>query len=233
MGAARPRILTPRLVAVALAAGVLLAALSVPAGAIAMQRRASAMPTAVAGPPVFALAEYSKRDGHIVLVTRRDFPTGTIHRAMSAPDGASWVLAMAAGIPNAGLVERDARPGPLREPLDGRDRWSEMRSAGWPFAAAFGVERSTTGGMTRKAGLWEVAALGRTWVVPYAPRWPGLLANTLFYAGLVLAILAWLRARTMRRRRAAGRCLACGYELGAGVERCPECGLAQEAGHGR
>jgi len=62
--------------------------------------------------------------------------------------------------------------------------------------------------------------------LPLRPIWtPFLLAMLATAATLELLWQAWRmpgRVRT-RRRRAQGRCLACGYDL-AGMEQCPECG---------
>ena len=68
-------------------------------------------------------------------------------------------------------------------------------------------------------------------IYPDSPRpfptkllWPGLIADTLFYALLFAGLhqLAGWRRRTRRRRR--GRCAACGYDL-TGIDGvCPECG---------
>ena len=50
------------------------------------------------------------------------------------------------------------------------------------------------------------------------PYWCPLLAS-----GLPLAVAYGLRRRRMRRR-GAGCCLRCGYDLRASPDRCPECG---------
>ncbi len=69
-------------------------------------------------------------------------------------------------------------------------------------------------------------------LLPYLPYWPGLLADTLFYA-LLFAALHQLTAyarRTRRRRR--NRCTACGYDLqGLNSPTCPECGRALSPAH--
>jgi hypothetical protein len=41
---------------------------------------------------------------------------------------------------------------------------------------------------------------------------------------LGIAIVRWMRDRLTFRRRRAGLCVACGYDLRASMGRCPECG---------
>jgi len=63
--------------------------------------------------------------------------------------------------------------------------------------------------------------------LPLVPHWPGLLANTALY-GSAWALLLFGPGiiRRMRRRR-AGRCVKCGYDLrGSTSTSCPECGHA-------
>jgi len=62
------------------------------------------------------------------------------------------------------------------------------------------------------------------WIVP---MWAVALP-----AGVMPA--AWLaRRRRVRHRQAEGLCLACGYDLRATPERCPECGAIPAAGAAR
>lgn len=122
----------------------------------------------------------------------------------------------------SGVVPRAAERAARREGRSLDVCWS-----GFPFRAAVGWW-SYPGPLDTLVRWQDRSRVGHTWVVaiPLRPIWPGLLANTLFYAALTLALLAGLRVVRTRRRRARGRCVACGYELDEGVGVCPECGLA-------
>jgi hypothetical protein len=110
---------------------------------------------------------------------------------------------------------------------------------GWPWPA-LGVEydladqsvggTSTTlgvrGGIPTGRSLPQSAiAPGLEEMLPWLPRWPGLVVNMVFY-GVVLSmpfLIAGLVSKYRRRR--LGLCLACGYDLrGTAHELCPECG---------
>lgn len=229
MAPRRSRIVTVRMVATSLALGLLLAVLSVPLSAAVLNHQARFVPQTGTNWPTFALAEYFKQDGHVVLVLRQEFLTGTTWESSVSPESSTLTLHRVAGTLNAKLVQRDARPKAIRAPLDGRDHTRYAISVGWPFEAAVGTRGWSMGGpAVQRSGLASIRLFGHWWSVPYRPLWLGLLGNTLFYAAIAFAILVWWRVHRIRRRTSAGCCFDCGYELGDGVTICPECGLAQE-----
>lgn len=128
------------------------------------------------------------------------------------------------------LRTEDPRPAFARAPLSypGRYVFTRHLASGWPLPSAKGriLHQDYVGsGNGDRQGL-VAAKLGKTRLsIPVRPIWPGLLANTLFYAALAVTPMVLLRWWRTRRRRARGLCVACGYELGEGVAACPECGL--------
>ncbi len=82
----------------------------------------------------------------------------------------------------------------------------------------FRVQRTVRAGYT--------LAEGRLFVVPY---WFLSLA---FSIGPLLWLRATLRRRRAGKRRSAGRCARCGYDLRATPDRCPECGAGGDAAGG-
>ena len=59
-----------------------------------------------------------------------------------------------------------------------------------------------------------------------------ILATPFALPSLTWAVLAYRREQR-RKRIAAGRCVACGYDLRASKGRCPECGAASVEKEGR
>jgi hypothetical protein len=77
------------------------------------------------------------------------------------------------------------------------------------------------------APLFHVGWLATARVVPDS-IWIGLPLWPLFVPLLIM--LAWrtISERQRAQRRAAGRCVQCGYDLRESPVRCPECGHAVE-----
>jgi hypothetical protein len=99
-----------------------------------------------------------------------------------------------------------------RLPLRDRDRAS--LSVPTFNAWGFGLHVVKTIGQPR--GGWRFG--GRTFLIVYTPFW---LPVILFASPTLVACAKhW-----QRRRVGPGRCRACGYDLRATPERCPECGL--------
>lgn len=113
--------------------------------------------------------------------------------------------------------------------------WLDVYWSGFPFRAAVGWWSEPSGSSENLIRRTTQTPRGHTraWAIPLRPIWPGLLGNAVFYTALLLVPLAVVRLVRTRRRRARGRCVACGYELGPTLERgvgvCPECGLAARA----
>src|SRR5262249_50354301 len=86
----------------------------------------------------------------------------------------------------------------------------------------------TSGGGSRwwnRLGFYHASSTSGAPLVVFE-HWVGF-PHWLFLPILSVMPLSWLRgAWKRRRRRRAGLCLTCGYDLRASSERCPECGTA-------
>lgn len=216
----RPRVLTWRLVLVALVVGVVLAVASVVIGAVVAQRGVS-NGYLQAGADRFydpsALATYT--------LWRAPWFTRWVGDRGQFLSGETAVLyaQLLGGRP----VEASPMPASANAVLDAGALAVDHVSVGWPWRAAWGVQAGhLRSPPATNRGVWNAAAFGSVLSIPYLPLWPGLLGNTLFYGALALIPIGLLRRRTLRRRARRGLCVACCYELGEGVSACPECGLA-------
>ncbi len=107
------------------------------------------------------------------------------------------------------------------------------RGAGWPMLAV--VEREGTSPPAVQP-TWQIGSSMRFggagtnwsgWVVAFTPIWRGFVVDVGVYAAAWAGLLCGVSGVRRRRRRAAGLCVGCRYDLSAlagGV--CPECGSA-------
>ncbi len=117
-----------------------------------------------------------------------------------------------------------------------------IEHAGWPFKAFESEQRIPSVAEDRMhaegqpwafswrtgLGLGSNASMflsGTLLWFPVRPLWPGWIANTALFAGMIWACSRTPRLfRTIYRRR-RGLCTVCGYAVAA-LDRCPECGTA-------
>lgn len=155
------------------------------------------------------------------------------------PGGHHWWSSTAAPLPAGGARNPewnwiapadDPRPAMVRPVYPGHQRSISYHEYGWPMRAARGRMVTDQGPTPTERMDWMVDVVWGQWAmyVPLKPMPLGFAVNTLCYVGVTLLLVlgakltcAWVLTR---RRRARGRCVACGYPLDGDMARCPECG---------
>lgn len=214
MAEARHRILTGQLMALALLLGSLLAVVNVPAVAF--------FSFLLGGESTLRFG-VEVDTGLYYRVNREDSLGGTWWGIEStdvfrADDLASM---LAEGVVHP--IDELGVPAPWpKESMRRNTSWGYVL-IGWPMRAA--AAHCDPKPESVPIHQWRDAVYVGSTLIPLQPLWPGLLANTFFYATFALTPMVLLRWRRARRRRARGKCVACGCELGEDVAVCPECGL--------
>jgi hypothetical protein len=189
---------------------------------------------------------YGYRDS-VASVAKRHPPTGAElawWRSVNPPEGVMeptqiWPTQV------TGYAEcRHIGPGPFITLPDGQQgqitstaNWNE---AGWPMRSLRGVwfgipdpakgvawKRESRGAIEMPQGFpnWFPR---RSACLPWWPKFPSFLVNTLFYAGLLWLLFAAPFALRRRRRIKRGLCPTCAYDLRATQSPvCPECGATR------
>lgn len=218
MAIVKHRIVTRRMLVVSVVVGVVLAALSVPMGAMLM-----GWPALSSGSSV----RYAVHKGLLLRIERDGYRVGSMWSLRSTDGLSESDLAILVDTGEAVPLGEIGLPRQWRvEPASSDSAWLHDR-VGWPARAAWTSSDAFADGANSPAVFprWRGAVLVGSSVLPLRPIWLGLLVNTLFYTSLVLTPWAVARLWRTRRRRARGRCVTCGHELGDGVGVCPECGL--------
>lgn len=129
--------------------------------------------------------------------------------------GLDWMMSSAVGaadmeVDNAGLFDSFHHDS---VDIGRHNLWLLMRASRPFYGLGFRLDlhKATPPYLAPTAGQYH----GMSAAIPF---WFGVVA-----AGLPLSRRAFITCRK-RRRKLAGRCLLCGYDLRVSVERCPECG---------
>lgn len=223
-----PRVITWRLVVVSLVVGVVLAVGSVPVGVFVTD-----LPWATT--TFTNRVDWYVYDAKMLVHRQSQAATFDSWSWTIEPDGLHSGWSPPADFSTPIWVDVDPRPERAASWLDAKGGGVFTVTAGWPMRAAYGELRTSDAWLDGSrasseqvdVGIWYPRVFGRYFNLPYLPLWVGLLGNALFYVLVVLVPVVLLRWHKLRRRARRGLCLACAYELGEGVEACPECGLAK------
>lgn len=134
--------------------------------------------------------------------------------------------------------------------VDPRPAWAQPRARPWPeghealsvglpFPSALGWYEIPSDSRPLWAPVWKSSPPSRMlhidrhlyWIsLPFVPRWPGLLANTLIFFLIPFAPWTLLRWRRLSRIERLGLCYRCQYQFPREIMTCPECGTSRPSG---
>lgn len=121
-------------------------------------------------------------------------------------------------------------PGHLRpEALADLYIYALYGESGWPLpATSYMTEQVWTSSTPTWRSAWTIVygewPNNNPKVLGLRPLWAGLIVNSLLAAAVMLVAVELALSLVRRRRRRAGRCRQCNYDLTGVSGRCPECG---------